>query len=65
MFHALRNKAPREALYQAIIYYTGGKLESTIKLAEILEGYSEFLENKNLKPLESNYNVKPIIDRPT
>lgn len=64
MFNALRTKAPREALYNAIIYYTGGKLESTIKLSEILEGYSEFLENKSLKPLESNYNVKPVIERP-
>lgn len=59
MFNAIRNRAPREALYNAIIYYTGGRLEATIQLAEMLEQYSEFLENKRPKPLESNYNANP------
>lgn len=60
-FLAIKNKAPREPLFDALVKYTWDNISDTVTLSELLEELSTLQENK-LKPLKGNTDVH--LERP-
>lgn len=62
VYYAIKHKAPREPLFDALEKYTWGNVGDTLTLVELLEELSAMQENK-LKPLKGNYDVRPDTDQ--
>lgn len=56
VFYAIKNKAPREPLFDALVKFTWDNVGDTVTLSELLEELTALQENK-LKPLKGNTDV--------